>query len=186
MRVVLAEDEPIIRMDIKRMLEEIGCRVLGECRDGATAIELVKKCHPDIVLMDIKMPGTSGLAATRAITMEMLAPVVLLTSYSDPRTIEKAMASGALGYLVKPVEKKKLKPAFEVARQRFLEMRKLRTDIKGLSAAVADRSLIAQTKSMLQKKTGCSEEEAYSLLRRTSMNQQRKISEVAKDLLSTN
>lgn len=186
MQVILAEDETIIRMDIKRMLEEIGCQVVGECRDGAMAVKLAQKYRPDVVLMDIKMPGTDGLTATRIISQKMLACVVLLTSYSDSETINKAMASGALGYLVKPIEKEKLEPALKVAYHRFVEMRKLRTDIKSLSAAASDRLIISRAKIILQKQMGFNEAEAYKMLRKQSMQQRRKISEVAKDILAQN
>ncbi len=184
MRIILAEDEPIIRMDIRRMLEEIGHRVM-ECRDGDTAMTKTLKYLPDLVLMDIKMPGTNGLTVTRMIAEKMLAPVVLLTSYSDAETVQEAMDSGALGYLVKPVTKEKLGPALKVARQRFLEMRKLRTEVDSLSGSVADREVIARAKAVLQEQLNCGEEDAYRMLRKLSMDRQRKMGEVARDILGT-
>lgn len=182
LRVILAEDEPIIRMDSRRLLEELGHQVVGECRDGDVAVKLTLKHRPDIVLMDIKMPGTDGLAATRVIAKKMLAPVVLLTSYSDSDTVEEATKSGALGYLVKPLGKEKLGPALSVARQRFLEMQKLVIEVGSLRTVVLERSDIARTKAALQKKLGCSEEEAFRMLRKMSMNRQIRMGVVAKDL----
>ena len=183
MRVLLAEDEPIIRMDVRRLLEELGCQVVGECRDGNTAVKLTMKLCPDVVLMDIKMPGTDGLAATRLIHKKLLAPVVLLTSYSDAETVLEATESGALCYLVKPVEKEKLGPALKVARQRFLEIKKLHSEVGKLSVAVADREVITRAKTTLQEKLHCKEQDAFNQMRKRSMDQHRKISAVAREIV---
>lgn len=183
LRVILAEDEPIIRMDIRRLLEELGHEVVGECRDGSSAVILTRKYQPDLVVMDIKMPGTDGLVATRAIAEGMLAPVVLLTSYSDSETVQEAIESGALGYLVKPVDKSKLVPTLKVARQRFLEMRKLSTEVDSLAIVLEDRLVITRAKVALQKKLGCTEEEAFKILRKMSMDKQRKVADMAKCII---
>lgn len=187
MKVVIAEDEPIIRMDIRNMLEELNHQVVAECRHGKAAVELAIKQKPDIILMDIKMmTGTDGLGATREIVKRMLAPVVLLTSYCDPETIEEAMACGALGYLTKPVDKEKLGPCLMIARHRFQELRRLNTEVRKLSTAVADREIISRSKALLQKKLGCSEEEAYQYLRKISMDQHKSMGSVAKEMLNQN
>lgn len=183
MRIVLAEDDPIIRMDIRRLLEDTGCQVVAECGDGANAIKLTQKQRPQVVLMDIKMPGTDGITATRSITRQKLAPVVLLTSYSDQNTIQEAMNSGALGYLLKPVDKNKLHPTLQIANQRFLEMCKLSIEVNGLEGTLADRTDVLKAKIMLQKKLCCSEEAAYDIIRRMSMSQQCTIGIVARQIL---
>ncbi|ABO49823.1 response regulator receiver and ANTAR domain protein [Desulforamulus reducens MI-1] len=186
LRVVLAEDEPIIRMDIRRMLEDMGHQVVGECRDGDEAIRLTKEYRPDVVLMDIKMPRMEGLAATQVIFEKMMAPVVLLTSFSDAETVQEAMDSGAFGYLVKPVDGKRLRTTLKVARQRFVEMRKLRTEVDRLSEANEDRIIISRSKLLLQKKLGCTEDEAFKIIRKTSMNRHCRMGEVAREILRKN
>lgn len=186
LRVVLAEDEPIIRMDVRRMLEDMGHQVVGECRDGECAIRLTRECRPDVVLMDIKMSGMEGLEATRVIFEKMMAPVVLLTSFSDTETVQEAMDSGAFGYLVKPVERKKLGTALKLARQRFIEMRKLKTEVDRLLEAQEDRVVISRSKVLLQKKLGCTEEEAFKIIRKASMNRHCRMVEVAREILQKN
>lgn len=184
MRVVLAEDEPITRLDIKRLLEELGCQVVAQCSDGDSALIFTQKHRPNVVLMDIKMPDTDGLTATKLISRKGLAPVVLLTSYSDPETIEEAMESGALGYLLKPVDKKKLLPTLQIACQRFQELQKLSQEVEGLTATMADRPIILQAKDILRKIKGCSEDEAYHMLRSMSMEQHKSMELVAREILN--
>jgi len=186
LRVVLAEDEPIIRMDVRRLLEDMGHQVVGECRDGDCAIRLTREYRPDVVLMDIKMPGIEGLEATRVIVEKMMAPVVLLTSYSDAETVQEAMDSGAFGYLVKPLDREKLAPALKIARQRFMEMRKLRTEVDRLLEANEDRIIISQTKALLQKRFGCTEDEAFRIIRKVSMDRHCRMGAVAREILSKN
>ncbi len=183
MRVILAEDEPIIRMDVRGLLEELGHQVVAECRDGAAAVAYTRQFRPDLVLMDINMPGTNGLEATMQITQQRLAPVVLLTSYCDGETVQVATNSGAFGYLIKPIDRDKLSPVIQVARQRFLEVQKLNADVKVLQEAIVDRQVISLAKMFLQQHAGYSEEEAFKLIRKWSMDQQRKMSDVAKDIL---
>ncbi|MEG6521022.1 ANTAR domain-containing response regulator [Desulfotomaculum sp. 1211_IL3151] len=183
MRILVAEDEPIIRMDLCSLLEELGHQVIGECRNGRDAIKITQELRPDIVLMDIKMPDVDGLTATKVIRDKKLSAVVLLTSFSDQNTITKAIDSGALYYLVKPIVREKLKPALKIAYKRFTDMQRLNQEVRELSETLSERDVISRSKLVLQQKLGCSEEAAYKVLRKLSMERQQRMIVTAKQLL---
>lgn len=132
LRIVIADNESIIRMDLREMLEEAGHEVVGEAIDGRKAVELTRAHRPDLVIMDIKMPQMDGITAARKISEEKLAPVLLLTAFSQPEIVEKAKDSGVLGYLVKPVQENNLFPAIEIAMSRWREMQGLEQELAGL------------------------------------------------------
>lgn len=169
-RVVIADDEPITRMDIKEMLESVGYTVIQEAADGFDAVEACKKHHPDLVLMDIKMPLLDGLAATRIINEELLADtIMILSAYSEKNFVEQAKAVGANGYLVKPIEERALIPSIELAMARSTEMKKLRLDIKKVTDRLENRVLIEKAKGRIMVENKMTENEAYEYIRKLSL-----------------
>ena len=142
LRIVIADNESIIRMDLREMLEEAGHEIVGEAIDGRKAVELTRQHRPDLVIMDIKMPQMDGITAARKISEEKLAPVLLLTAFSQPEIVEKAKDSGVLGYLVKPVQENNLFPAIEIAMSRWREMQGLEQELAGLRDSLAMRKTL--------------------------------------------
>ena len=183
LRFVIADDEPLIRMDLREMLEEAGHAVVGEAADGRRAIELCRALRPDIALLDVKMPDIDGIAAARLIARERLATVLLLTAFSDASTVRRAEAAGVSGYLVKPVEEARLFPAVEIARARREERRALEAEVGELKAALEGRKLIERAKGVLMACHGISEEEAFRRMRRCSMERRRPVQEIAESIL---
>lgn len=179
LRVLVVEDEPVTRLDIKEMLQEEGFIVLGECGDGLSAIEMARKLKPDLVLMDIKMPIMNGLEAAEVLSKERIAPVLLLTAYSSREFIDNAQKAGVLGYLLKPVTKNCLAPACYIAVSRYEEFDILRDENKSLEEALATRKLIERAKGLLQKKYLLSEEKAFKKIRQISMDKNKSMKEVA-------
>lgn len=183
-RVVIADDEPITRMDIKEMLESVGYEVLQEAADGFDAVEACKNLHPDLVLMDIKMPLLDGFAAARIISEEMLADtIVILTAYSDKNFIEQAKAVGADGYLVKPIEERALIPSIELAMARSAEMKRLRNDIKKVTDRLENRVLIEKAKGMIMAENNMTEQEAYDYIRKLSLTKAMSMRRVAEIIM---
>lgn len=169
MRVIIADDEPITRMDLREMLENEGHQVIGEAADGFDAVELCRKQEPDLVIMDVKMPLMDGLMASHILTDEQLADaVVLLTAYSDREFIEEAKKSGVSSYLVKPVDERSFIPALEIALERGREMKKLKKDFHTISQRLENRTLIEQAKGVLMSRRGMTEQEAYDYIRKVS------------------
>jgi response regulator NasT len=183
LRILLAEDEPITREDIKEIIEGEGLIVVGECGDGKTAINLAKQLKPDLVIMDIKMPVLSGLEAAEILNKERMAPVLLLTAYSNTEFINKAQKLGVLAYLVKPVAKNTLIPACYIAVSRHEEFDLLRNEIDDLQEALETRKLVERAKGLLQKKYLLSEEKAFKKIRQISMNQNKTMKEVAEAII---
>ncbi len=179
LRIVVADNESIIRMDIREMLEEAGHEVVGEAVNGRRAVQLTRQHRPDLVLMDIKMPEMDGLTAARYIAREKIAPVLLLTAFSQPEIIERAKDSGVLGYLVKPVQKEQLFPAIEVAISRWQEMRGLDEEIAGLKDSLAARKTIDRAKGIIMATYNLSEQEAYRRLQRYAMAKRHSLKDVA-------
>ena len=169
-RVVIAEDEAIIRLDLKETLEEEGYEVVGETGRGDEAVELVKRLEPDLAILDIKMPGMDGLEAARAITAERGAAVLILTAFSQRDLIEQARDAGALAYLVKPFQKSELIPAVEVALGRFAEMKALAEENSSLAEQLATRKLVDRAKGILMDKHGMAEAEAFRFVQKTAMD----------------
>ncbi|WP_035269308.1 ANTAR domain-containing response regulator [Desulfitibacter alkalitolerans] len=183
LRILLAEDDPITRIDIKETLEEEGFIVVGECWDGESAVNLARCLKPDLVLMDIKMPVMNGLQAAAVINEENIAPVLLLTAYSSADFISKATAAGVLAYLVKPVAKSTLIPACYIAVNRYEEFDILRGEINNLKEALEARKVIEKAKGLLQKKYLLNEEKAFKKIRKISMDQNIPMKDVAEAII---
>jgi response regulator NasT len=183
LRVVIAEDEAIIRMDLRETLEEEGYVVVGETGRGDQAVELVRDLQPDLVILDVKMPGIDGLEAAGIITAEKLCGVLILTAFSQREVIEQARDAGALAYLVKPFQKSDLIPAIEVAIGRFRELRNLTGEIDALGEQLEARKLIDRAKGVLMDECGMKESEAFTFIQRTAMSERTRMREVAERIL---
>ncbi len=183
-RVVIAEDEAIIRLDLKEILEEEGYEVVGETGRGDEAVELVKALEPDLVILDIKMPGMDGLAAAREITGERRAAVLILTAFSQRNLIEEARDAGVLAYLVKPFQTGELVPAIEVAMGRFQEMKALESENKNLEQQLETRKVVDRAKGRLMDVHGMSESDAFSFIQRTAMRERQTMKATAQRILA--
>ena len=183
-RVVIAEDESIIRLDLKEMLTESGYEVVGEAGDGAEAVRLAFDLAPDVVIVDLKMPVMNGVEAARQITGARICPVVVLTAYSQRALVEKAIDSGAMSYLVKPFSKSDLLPAIEVAIARFKEARVLEEKVKKLEDHLETRKLVERAKGILMSREGLDEASAFRKIQKNSMDQRKSIAEVAAEIIA--
>jgi two-component system, response regulator PdtaR len=179
-RVVVAEDEAIIRLDLKELLEEEGYEVVGETGRGDEAVDLVRKLRPDLAILDIKMPGMDGLSAARHIAGERLAAVLILTAFSQRDLVEQARDAGALAYLVKPFQKSDLIPAIEVALGRHSELLSLERELGDLAERLEARKLIDRAKGRLMDEHGMSEQQAWRFLQTNAMDRRLKVHEVSK------
>ena len=179
-RVVIAEDEAIIRLDLKELLEEEGYEVVGETGRGDEAVELVRDLRPDLVILDIKMPGLDGLSAAREIAGDRLAAVLMVTAFSQRELVEQARDAGALAYLVKPFQKSDLIPAIEVALGRFAELTALERDVEDLQARLEARKNIDRAKGRLMDDHGLAEQDAWRFLQQQAMANRVKIDEIAR------
>jgi two-component system, response regulator PdtaR len=178
-RVVLAEDEALIRLDLKEMLEEEGYEVVGETGDGETAVRLARDLRPDLVVMDIKMPGVDGLVAAERINEERLAPVLILTAFSQRDLVEGAAQAGAMGYLVKPFQKSDVVPAIELAVARHQERVALEEEVTGLEERLETRKLVDRAKGILMDRYGMKEADAFRFLQKAAMDGRLRLREVA-------
>ena len=183
LRVVIAEDEAIIRMDLRETLEEEGYEVVGETGRGDQAIELVRSLQPDLVILDIKMPGMDGLEAAGIINGEKICGVLMLTAFSQREVVETARDAGALAFLVKPFQKSDLVPAIEVAMGRFRELRTLTGEIDALGEQLASRKVIDRAKGVLIDEVGLSEGDAFGFIQRTAMSERTRMRDVADRVL---
>ena len=183
-RIVIAEDEAIIRMDLKEMLEEEGYNVVGEATDGETAVKLAEDKNPDLVILDIYMPGMDGLTAAAKIGEKELAAVLILTAFSQRDLVERAARSGAMAYLVKPFQKHDLVPAVELAIARWAEARALATESKDLSQRLEARKTVEKAKGKLMEKEGFSESDAFRFIQKAAMRQRMAMKEVAEQILA--
>ena len=184
LRIVIADDEPITRMDLKEFLEERGYSVLGEATDGFDAIEMCKKIKPDLVLMDIKMPLLDGLSAARILQQEQIgATIVLLTAYSEREFIDSAKEIGVSGYLVKPIDEKSIIPCIELAVARSREMQKLQKDIAKVEERLESRSIIEKAKGKIMERNGLCEQEGYDFIRKLSLTKNLSMRRVAEIIL---
>ncbi|HEU5307839.1 MAG TPA: response regulator [Acidimicrobiia bacterium] len=179
-RVVIAEDEAIIRLDLKELLQEDGYDVVGETGRGDEAVELVRDLRPDLVILDIKMPGLDGLSAAREIAGDRLAAVLMVTAFSQRELVEQARDAGALAYLVKPFQKSDLIPAIEVALGRFAELAALERDVEDLQARLEARKNIDRAKGRLMDEHGMAEQDAWRFLQQQAMANRVKIDEIAR------
>lgn len=183
LRILIADNESIIRMDLKELLEEAGHEVIGEAADGLKAVELTRKLKPDLVIMDIKMPEMDGIAAAKLISNEKLAPVLLLTAYSQKEIVEKAKDSGVLAYLVKPVKESNLFPAMEIALSRFKEYMEIEQELLDLRNSLETRKILDRAKGLLMDAYNLSEQEAFRRIQQYSMAKRKSIREVAEAII---
>jgi AmiR/NasT family two-component response regulator len=181
--VLVAEDEALIRMDLVELLGECGYQVVGQAGDGQAAVDLTRSLRPDVVFMDVAMPRRDGLSAAEEIVAEGLAPVVMVTAFSQRETVERATSAGVLGYLVKPFGKADLTPAIEVAVARWEQMRDLEAQITTLRERSAARDVVDRAKRQLEAAEGLSEPQAFAALRRAAMDGRVTLAEAASRIL---
>ena len=183
LRIVIADNESIIRMDLKEMLEEAGHTVVGEAVNGQKAVELAKKYRPDLVIMDVKMPNMDGITAAKLISTDKLAPVLLLTAFSQKEIVEKAKESGVLAYLVKPVKEANLFPAIEIALSRFGEMKELEKELEDLKHSLETRKILDRAKGILMDAHHLNESEAFRRIQQYSLAKRISNREVAEAII---
>jgi response regulator NasT len=184
-RVLIAEDEALIRMDLAEMLREEGYEVVGEAGDGQEAVELAESLRPDLVIMDVKMPRRDGIDAAAEIASKRIAPILILTAFSQRDLVEKARDAGAMAYLVKPFSITDLIPAIELAVSRFGEMAALESEVATLSDRLETRKLVERAKGLLQSKQKMSEPEAFKWIQRAAMDRRTTMRRVAEVVLET-
>ena len=182
-RIVIADDESLIRLDLREMLTHLGYDVIGEAGDGQSAMELARRLRPDLLIMDIKMPDLDGISAAEELTRERIAPVVLVTAYSDQELVDRAREAGVVGYVVKPFREAELLPVIELSRARFDEFRTLEREVGSLKEALETRKLIERAKGVLMESHGLRESEAFHRIRKTSMDARKSMKEVAEAIL---
>jgi two-component system, response regulator PdtaR len=182
-RVVIADDDPIIRMDLREMLTGLNYTVSGEATDGQGAVDLARSLKPDLVIMDIRMPELDGIEAARMLTTEDIAPVLLLTAYSEPDLVQRAAQAGVVGYLVKPFREAQLAPAIEVTLARFREFEQLRKELGDVKEALEARKIIERAKGQLIKQFGLSEADAFRRIQKRSMDSRKSMREIAEAIL---
>ncbi len=178
-RIIIADDESLIRMDLREMLTNLGYLVVGEVGDGRSAVNLARELRPDIVIMDIKMPDMDGIEAAQILTEERVAPVLLLSAYSQKELVQRAQKAGVAGYLVKPFQESDLTPAIEVALARFSEFRALEHELGDLNEALETRKLVDRAKGILMDSQGLNETEAFRKIQKMSMNNRKPMKDVA-------
>lgn len=182
-RAVVAEDEALIRLDIVESLTAAGYEVVAEAGDGRSAVDAVREHRPDVVVMDVKMPVMDGLSAAEEIASERLAPVVMLTAFSQRELVERARSAGAMAYVVKPFTEADLVPAIELAVARFDELRSLESEVKDLSERFETRKLVERAKALLQSHMDLSEPDAFRWIQKTSMDRRLTMREVAQTVV---
>jgi response regulator NasT len=184
-RILIAEDETIIRLDLRALLEQAGHEVCGEARDGAEAVELARSLEPDVAIMDVKMPKLDGIEAARRILDERPIPIVMVTAYGQAEIVSRAVEAGVFGYLVKPFREQDLLPAIETARARHEELQALRSEAESLADALAARKSIERAKGLLMAKEGLTEGDAFDRMRRASQISGKSLKVVAEALIAT-
>ena len=182
-RVVIAEDEVLIRMDLKEMLTDEGYDVVGEAGDGAEAVRLAEELRPDLVILDVKMPILDGIAAAEQVARQRIAPVVMLTAFSQRDLVERARDAGAMAYLVKPFNPSDLVPAIELAVSRFQEVAQLEAEVAGLTDRLETRKAVDRAKGVLQEQLGLSETESFRWIQKTAMDLRLSMRQVADGIL---
>ncbi len=182
-RIIIADDEPIIRMDLKEMLTNLGYLVVGEAGDGRSVVNMARELRPDLVIMDIKMPDMDGIEAARILTQEEIAPVIFLTAYSQKELVDQAKEAGVVAYLVKPFRESDLAPAIEIALARFEQFKALKKEVADLKEALETRKLVERAKGILMDTQGLSEAEAFRRIQKLSMDTRKPMKEVAEAII---
>lgn len=182
-RIIIADDESLIRMDLREMLTNLGYLVIDEAGNGLKAVELARELKPDIVLMDIKMPEMDGIEAAKILTEEKIAPVLLLSAYSQQELVQRAQEAGVAGYLVKPFRESDLTPAIEVALARFSEFRTIERELDNVSDALETRKLVDRAKGILMESKGLNESEAFRRIQKMSMDNRKPMKTVAEAII---
>ncbi len=182
-RVIIADDESLIRMDLREMLTNLGYLVVGEVADGRSAVNQARELRPDVIVMDIKMPDMDGIEAAKILTEERIAPVVLLSAYSQRELVDRAREAGVVAYLVKPYREEELTPAIEVALARFSEFKDLEKQVADLQLALETRKLVDRAKGILMDKQGLSEAEAFRKIQKMSMDNRKAMKDVAEAII---
>ncbi len=185
MRILVAEDETIIRLDLRKMLEAAGFEVCAEARNGVEAVALAQAEQPDLAVLDVKMPHLDGIEAARRILAERPIPIVMLTAYDHQELVTRAVEAGAFGYLVKPFRESDLLPALHAARARHAELEALREEAQSLAEALATRKVVERAKGLLMAREHLSEQEAFARLRRASQSANRPMRVVAEAVIAT-
>ena len=183
-RVLIAEDEALIRMDLAEMLGEQGYEVVGQAADGARAVALAEELRPDLVILDVKMPVLDGISAAERIAAQRIAPVVILTAFSQRDLVERARDAGAMAYLVKPFAPSDLVPAIEMAVSRFAEVQALEEEVAGLQDRLETRKSVDRAKAVLQAEMGLSEPDAFRWIQKTAMDLRRSMRDVAEGVVA--
>ncbi len=183
-RVLIAEDEALIRLDLKEMLEEEGFEVVAEVADGASAVRLTRELDPDLVILDVKMPVMDGIQAAEEIAKDRLAAILILTAFSQRDLVEKARRAGAMAYLVKPFQKHDLLPAVEIAAGRFREMSGLEATVDDLEGRLEARKVVDRAKGLLQERESMSEGEAFRFVQRQAMERRQTMKQVAERIIA--
>lgn len=184
-RIIVADDESIIRMDLKEMLTALGYLVVGEVGDGRSAVNLAREVRPDLVIMDVKMPDMDGIEAASILTTEKIAPVLLLTAFGQRELVERAKEAGVVGYLVKPFRESDLTPAIEVALARFTEFQTLEAEVTDMKEALETRKTVDRAKGLLMARDSLSEQEAFRRIQKMSMNTRKPMREIADAIILT-
>ncbi len=183
LRILIADDEAVIRLGLRAMLEDQGYQVVGEAADGWRALDLVQKLRPDLVFLDVKMPGVDGLQAARTLFAGRAVPVIILTAYADRALVAQAKEAGALAYLIKPVRESDLAPAVEMALGRFQEIQDLRQETSDLEDTLETRKLIERAKGVLMRREGLDEPAAFARLQKQARDRRKTMKEIAQGIL---
>ncbi|MBI4673847.1 MAG: response regulator [Chloroflexi bacterium] len=182
-RVIIADDESVIRADLREMLSNLNYLVVGEAGDGQSAVNMARQLKPSVVIMDIKMPDMDGIEAARIMTQEKIAPVLLLTAYAQRDLVDRAKEAGVVGYLVKPFREQEIVPAIEIALARFLEFRELEKEVGDLNETLETRKVVDRAKGILMDTQGLTEQEAFRKIQKMSMNSRKPMKEIAQAIV---
>jgi AmiR/NasT family two-component response regulator len=182
-RILIADDESLILMDLREMLTNLGYLVVGEANDGRSAVNMARELRPDLVIMDVKMPDMDGIEAAQVLTAEKVAPVLLLTAYSQQDLMERAKEAGVVGYLVKPFRESNLAPAVEITLSRFQEFQAVQKEVEDLKEALETRKVVDRAKGILMDSQGLTEQDAFRRIQKMSMNTRRPMKEIAEAII---
>ena len=183
LRILLADDEAILRLDLREMLQDAGHEVVGEAANGEEAVKLARELQPEFIIMDVKMPIMDGITASKIIAEENIAPVLLLTAYSQQDIVDKATDAGVIAYLVKPIREEQLFPAMEVAVKRLAEVKSLNDELEQLKDSLETRKLLDRAKGILMTAHGMTEQEAYRRMQQFSMAKRISLKELAESII---